>query len=130
MKTRLHLLVFIGLSITFNTVYGQTCFAKIEKNINVKAKSLSHDLNISSDTLLLKSDRKITQIYSINSEYKREVDLYLDSQSYKLPLKDLSIGKHLFVVGEPYKKIVFVIRIIENSDIASIEKTNVTYSDN
>ena len=129
MKTLLHVSLFIGFCNLINGIHAQTAFAEIEKNFNVKANSLSHELNISKDTLLLKSNRKITQIYSINSEYKREVDLYLDTETYKLPLKDLTIGKHLFVVAEPHKKIVFVVRVNDPSDVVLIEQNNVTYSD-
>lgn len=131
MKRIFTLLLFVSLSVVINDVLAQTSFAKIEKNYNVSAKSLSHELNLTKDTLLLKSERIITHVYSINSDYKREIDVYLDTNTYKLPLTNLSKGKHLLVVGESPKKIVFVIRIMESSDTAlSLEQTKLTYSNN
>lgn len=94
------------------------------------ASSLTHELNTTKDTLYLKSVNKITQVYSINSKYKREIDLYLSTNNYKLPLNNLTVGKHLLVVGESPKKIVFVIRIFESKDLVSLEKTNLSYTEN
>lgn len=130
MKKTYITIILICLSGLINVVFAQTSFAEIEKNYNVSANSLSHELNISKDTLLLKSERTITHVYSINSDYKREIDLYLDTNTYSLPLTNLSKGKHLLVVGETPKKIVFVIRILESEDVVSLEKTNLSFTDN
>lgn len=131
MKKTYITLILICLSGIINHVFSQTSFAEIEKNYNVRANSLLHELNVTKDTLLLKSERTITHVYSINSDYKREIDVYLDTNTYKLPLTNLSKGKHLLVVGESPKKIVFVIRILESSDTAlSLEQTKLSYSNN
>ncbi|HLT52988.1 MAG TPA: hypothetical protein VKZ97_03835 [Flavobacteriaceae bacterium] len=90
-------------------------YATLEKNTNLYASSLIHELNSTKDTLYLKSNRKLTYIYSINEQYKREVDLYAGKQSYKIPLNTLSLGKHVFVVSETPRRIVFVVRINEEA---------------
>ena len=130
MKRIFTTLIIVCLSGIINQVFAQTSYAEIEKNYNLRANSLSHELNVTKDTLLLKSERSITHVYSINSQYKREVDVYLDTNTYRLPLTSLSVGKHLLVVGESPKKIVFVIRIMESEDIISLEKTTLSYTDN
>ena len=130
MKTPYTILLIICLLVSISTSYAQTSYAKIEKNYNVRASSLIHELNTTKDTLCLKSVNKITQIYSINSKYKREIDVYLNTNNYKLPLNNLSVGKHLLVVGESPKKIVFVVRIFESKDLVSLEKTKLSYTDN
>jgi len=97
----------------FQNTFAQDSFATIEKNVNVDAKHLIHDLNKTKDTLLLKSDKKINYFYSINKDYKREVNYYVDTYEYKLPLVNLSKGRHVFVVGQSPLKIVFVVRILK-----------------
>lgn len=99
---------------SFQSLFAQENFAIIEKNVNINARGLFHDLNKTKDTLLLKSDKKINYIYSINKDNKREVDNYLDTNSYKLPLKNLSKGKHVFVVRQSPVLIVFVIKILKD----------------
>lgn len=86
-------------------------FATIEKNINVDASHLFHNLNKTKDTLILKSDTKINYVYSINKNQEREIDNYVDSKMYKLSLHNLSKGKHIFVVRQTPVLIVFVIRV-------------------
>jgi hypothetical protein len=131
LKTLYTAILVVSFTSVINPLFAQSFQAQIEKNYNVRASSLSHELNTTKDTLHLKSERKITHVYSINSEYKREIDVYLDTTTYKLPLTNLSKGKHLLVVGESPKKIVFVIRIMESSDTAlSLEQTKLSYSNN
>lgn len=130
MKTTYTTLLIICLLLSISTTFAQTSYAKIEKNYNVRASSLTHELNTTKDTLYLKSVSKITQVYSINSKYKREIDVYLNTNNYKLPLNNLTVGKHLLVVGESPKKIVFVIRIFESKDLVSLEKTKLSYTEN
>lgn len=86
-------------------------FASIEKNKNVQAQQLYHDLNATKDTLMLKSDRKINYVYSINRNYEKEVYNFINATSYEVPLNNLTKGKHTFVVGQSPLKIVFVVRI-------------------
>lgn len=130
MKTLHAILLIICLLLYSNSVLAQTSYAKIEKNYNTRASSLSHELNVSKDTLLLKSSNKITHVYSINSKYKREIDVYLDTNSYQLPLNNLTKGKHLLVVGESPKKIVFVIWILDNESKVDLKETKLSYIEN
>lgn len=94
-------------------------FASIEKNKNVQAQQLYHDLNETKDTLMLKSDRKINYVYSINRNYEKEVYNFINATSYEVPLSNLTKGKHTFVVGQSPLKIVFVVRINDNMPIIS-----------
>lgn len=92
---------------------AQQSFATIEKNVNIRAKDLIHDLNKTKDTLILKSTKSIDFVYSINSKYKREVDFEIDTNTaiIKIPLNKLTKGKHTFVVGQSPLKILFVVRV-------------------
>ncbi len=112
-----YLLVFITTctNLFFQGLFAQESFATIEKNVNVDASRLFHDLNKTKDTLLLKSDKKISYIYSINKNYKREVNYFIDRNAFKVPLKNLSKGRHVFVVGQSNLKIVFVIHVFGDS---------------
>jgi hypothetical protein len=101
----------------------------IEKNANLSASNINHDLNKTKDTLLLQSDKLITNVYSINTEYKREVDVYLNKNEFSLPLTELSQGKHVLVVSQSSKKIVFVLHIYDSKNLTSVEKSKLTYSD-
>ncbi|MFL0352256.1 hypothetical protein [Xanthomarina sp. GH4-25] len=114
-------LLTLSISIFSNSIFSQTVFAKIEKNRNLKANTLFHELNTSKDTLLLKSDTKITHIYSINSKYKRELDEYLNETDLQISLRKLSRGKHVMVVDQSPKKIIFVIHVYGPFPIASID---------
>lgn len=103
---------FIGLAAQKN--YGQKDFALLEKNNNYRANGLYHELNKTKDTLILKGDKKITYVYSINNEYKREIDTYAGTNEFKVSLKHLSKGKHMFVVDQSPLKIIFVIKILHD----------------
>lgn len=102
----------------------------IEKNSNISASDIFHDLNQSKDTLLLQSNKPITYVYSINSDYKREIDSYVNKNEFKLPLSELSKGKHVLVVSQSSKKIVFVLHIYDSTNLTSVERTKLSYSDN
>ncbi|WP_417198886.1 hypothetical protein [Bizionia sp.] len=105
---------------------SQTSYmAKIEKNTNLYANTLLQELNATKDTLLLQSPTKISYIYSINTAYKREIDLYIDAKNFQIPLQNLSKGKHVLVVSQSAKKIVFVIYIIDT--FTRIERTKLSY---
>lgn len=112
-----YLLVFITTctNLFFQGLFAQESFATIEKNVNVDASHLFHDLNKTKDTLLLKSDKKIRYIYSINKNYKREINYFIDRNAFKVSLKNLSKGRHVFVVGQSNLKIVFVIHVFGDS---------------
>ncbi len=105
--------------------------AIIEKNVNVTAKAVYHDLNSTRDTLILKSDKKINYLYTINHDYSREVDFYIGKTEYKLPLNKLSQGKHVVVVVQSPLRIIFVIKILKdlNEDIEAVI-TKVASTDN
>jgi hypothetical protein len=109
---RLVMASVIGL--TFQKLHAQTHFATIEKNHNLRAKDLSHQLNATADTLVLKSPKTIDYVYAINSEYKREIDFYNNTKELKIPLTQLSKGKHVFVVGNQRMKIIFVVRVLSD----------------
>jgi hypothetical protein len=94
-------------------------FASIEKNKNAQAQQLYHELNVTKDTLLLKSDTKINYVYSINRNYEKEVYDFINATSYQVPLTKLTKGKHTFVVGQSPLKIVFVVRINGDATTAS-----------
>lgn len=89
--------------------------AVIEKNVNVTAKAVYHDLNSTRDTLILKSDKPINHLYTINHDYSREVNFYIGKTEYKLPLNKLSKGKHVVVVVQSPLRIVFVVKILKDT---------------
>lgn len=111
MKKTLLIFSIAFINPLLHNLLAQEDFATIEKNVNVDASHLFHDLNKTKDTLLLKSDEKITYVYSINKDHKREINYYSGKQTFKVPLTNLSKGRHVFVVGLSPLKIVFVIRI-------------------
>jgi len=104
------ILVFL-LSFTLN---AQEHYAKLEKNRNIQAKGLIHELNKTRDTLTLRSDKKINYLYSINQEYGREFDFYIDTTYYRLPLNKLTKGKHVLVAVQSPKRIIFVVRVLKD----------------
>lgn len=122
MKTYVFLIFLITFIFCSQFAFSQTSYmAKIEKNTNFSARTLLHELNSTKDTLVLRSPSKISHIYSINNEFKREIDTYPFAFDYKLPLQNLSKGKHVLVVSQSPKKIIFVIYIMDKSTI--IERT-------
>lgn len=95
-------------------LHAQDAFASLEKNHNFRASGLIEELNATKDTLILRSDKKMTYVYSINQEYQREIDTYAGDTYFRVPLTNLSKGKHVFVVSVSPLKIVFVIRILKD----------------
>lgn len=134
-------LVIILFSLLCFTLQAQESYAKIDKNRNVRAEGLYHDLNKTKDTLILKSDKKISYLYSINKNDGREFDFYVDTTSYKLPLNKLSVGKHVFVAVQSPMRIVFVVHVLKDipkdlpenkvsKDIVAIEPVKVASIEN
>jgi hypothetical protein len=120
----------VGLTIQ-KKLQAQEAFASLEKNYNVTASGLIQELNATKDTLILKSVKNMSYVYTINRDYKREIDTYVGGTFYKVPLTNLSKGKHLFVVSISPLKIVFVVRILKDQlDILSIESEVLTASKN
>jgi len=102
-------------------VLSQTS-AKITKNVNIQASGLYHDLNTTKDTLILRSDKKINYLYTANNDGKRDVNLRVDSNFYKLPLNQLDAGRNVFVAVQSPLKIVFVVDILKN--ISTLSKAS------
>ena len=114
----MRILLLVGfvslLSLSYTDIYAQNDFALLEKNVNVRANGLIHRLNKTKDTLLLSSYKKINRVYSVNMDYEREVQANINATSYKIPLSNLSKGKHVFVVVQSPLRIVFVIKILND----------------
>lgn len=111
----------VGLTIQ-KKLHAQQDFALLEKNYNFRASGLIQELNATKDTLILKSDQKMSYVYAINEEYQREIDTYAGTEYYEVPLTNLSKGKHVFVVSLTPLKIVFVVRVLkDHPDILPIE---------
>ncbi|MGM5470682.1 hypothetical protein ACS386_10420 [Flavobacteriaceae bacterium LMO-SS05] len=106
----------VGLTIQ-KRLHAQDAFASLEKNVNFRASGLIQELNATKDTLILKSDKKMSYVYAINQEYKREIDDYAGAYLYKVPLTNLSKGKHVFVVSISPLKIVFVVRVLKDRPV-------------
>jgi len=123
MKT-VYIIIFFGLiTFPFNQLQAQNDFAILEKNVNIRAKGLIHKLNTTKDTLLLESKTLINKVYAVNMNYKREVDLNVSNKTVKIPLKDLSMGKHVFVAVQSPVRIVFVVKILrDNSVLLALEE--------
>lgn len=134
MKNLIRIFIIVVLSFLLGvTLQAQEHFATLEKNRNTQAKGLNHQLNSTRDTLILKSDKIINSLYTINKSYARELDFEIDTTAYKLPLNKLSKGKHVVVARQSPMQIVFVIHILKDlpkekpfhfmySDIVAIEK--------
>ena len=128
MKRYLILLLVICSGSLFQKIYAQNPFAVLEKNKNTTVKDLHHELNTSKDTLLLKSNTRIDRVYSINKDIKREIDTIIFADNYNVPLVNLTKGKHVFVVEQNRKKIVFVIRVLRDYILPKTEGTKVVTS--
>ena len=117
MKTVCVIVFFVLITSPFNNLQAQNDFAILEKNVNIRAKGLSHKLNATKDTLLLESKTLIKKVYAVNMNYEREIDLAVRDKSIKIPLKSLSKGKHVFVAVQSPMRIVFVVKILRDNSI-------------
>lgn len=104
-------LIIAFFCLTHYQLIAQQDFAEIDKNINIRASGLYHDLNTTKDTLVLKGDTKISYIYSIHNKMKYDINRRVYATDYKVALRDLDKGKHIIVVVQQLLKIVFVVRI-------------------
>jgi hypothetical protein len=112
------IVIFFSLMTSLNdTAQAQSDFAKLEKNVNVRAKGLIHKLNSTKDTLILKSESLINKVYSVSMTYKREVDMTINEKLIKIPLSTLSKGKHVFVAVQSTMRIVFVVKVLQDREI-------------
>lgn len=134
-------IVVILLFLLGFTLQAQEHYAKLEKNRNIQAKGLIHQLNSTRDTLILTSDKIIHSLYTINKTYTRELELEIDTTAYKLPLNKLSKGKHVVVARQSPMQIVFVVKILKDipmekpkkfidNDIAAIQEFTAGVSTN
>ncbi|WP_299364623.1 hypothetical protein [Winogradskyella sp.] len=107
------LLIAILIFLLSFTLKAQERNVKLEKNRNIQAKNLIHVLNDTKDSLILQSDKKINYLYSINKDYGRDFEINIDTTYFKFPLNKLSKGKHILVAVQSPKRIVFVVKILE-----------------
>jgi hypothetical protein len=123
MKISIIVVFFVLITSHFSKLEAQNDFAILEKNVNVRAKDLTHTLNATKDTLLLQSNTIINKVYAVNMNYKREIDLNVRNTSVKIPLKTLSKGKHVFVAIQSSYRIIFVVKILgEHSVLLAMEE--------
>ncbi|WP_157491854.1 hypothetical protein [Gelidibacter mesophilus] len=97
----------------FQNFRAQENYAVLRKNLNISAKGLSHELCKTNDTLILQSKDRIDYVYSINNAQKREFDRYVFENLLKIPLTTFTKGRHVFVVRQDQKRIVFVVQILD-----------------
>ena len=121
MEKSLLLVAIVSSALLCQKTFAQKGFALIEKNKHRSAKELFHDLNETKDTLILNGEKRIRYVYSINQSYKRETQELINANSAKVALNHLSKGKHVFVVEQVPLKIVFVVRVLE--DTRKLDKT-------
>jgi hypothetical protein len=125
MKSVYVIVFFVLITSLFNKLQAQNEFAILEKNVNVRAKGLIQKLNATKDTLVLESNALINKVYAVNMNYKREIDLAVSDKTVKIPLKQLSKGKHVFVAVQSPIRIVFVVKILrDNSVLLAMENDN------
>lgn len=111
------LVIFFSLMTSLNAnAQLQNDFAKLEKNVNVRAKGLVHKLNKTKDTLILKSESLINKVYSVSKTYEREIDMVVNEKLVKIPLNTLSRGKHVFVTVQSPIRIVFVVKVFRDNE--------------
>ncbi len=131
-KTFVMLVIACSSLLCFSAYAQKKDFALIEKNVNITASDLFHDLNKTKDTLVLNGDKRIRNVYSINTNYKRETQQFIDANSAKVPLTHLTKGKHIFVVEQVPLKIVFVVRVLQDKKVhpLKVEVEKITASNN
>ncbi|SDS03898.1 hypothetical protein SAMN04515667_1269 [Formosa sp. Hel1_31_208] len=112
------IVIFFSFITSINSrAQAQSDFAKLEKNVNIRAKGLVQKLNKTKDTLILKSESLINKVYSVNKIYEREVDMIINEKLIKIPLSNLSKGKHVFVAVQSPIRIVFVVKVLKDKDV-------------
>ena len=117
MKYYYHAIIVLVSVLFSQSTFSQEDFATLRKNVNSRASSLHHSLNKTKDTLVLKSPKEISYIYSVNQNYKREIDAYIGKTEHNVPLNNLSKGKHVFVVSHQRMKIVFTVFINKDNEL-------------
>ncbi len=122
MKIFPHIIIAILCLGFANVCFAQNGKATIYKNKNIQASGLNHDFNKSKDTLVLRSNKKINYLYTANNSNKKDINLRVDSNSYKLPLNELKKGRNVLVAVQSPLKIVFVVEV-EREFPKPLEKT-------
>lgn len=117
MKTR-PTLAFMVLALFFQIVSAQEKNSEIHKNVNLRAKGLSHQLNTTKDSLLLDSDQLI---YRVSFLYDGTRKILYDNNSKKIniPLLQLERGKYTVLVYQESRIVVFGVTK-SNTDFISI----------
>ena len=113
MRNFLLTLLFTISKVFIHNGYAQEKIASIEKNNHVLANDLTHELNPTKDTIVLRSKRRMHYVYSLNKENKREIDEFVEDVKYNIPVSRLSQGKHLLAVSYEQRKIIFVVRVYD-----------------
>ena len=112
---QLFFVIFFSLITSLNsTTQAQNDFAKLERNVNIRAKGLIQKLNTTKDTLILKSESIIQRLYSVSEQNEREIDVNIGSKSIHIPLANLTKGKHVFVAVQGRLRIVFKIILFKD----------------
>ena len=124
---RIFLIVVLIFLLSF-TLNAQEHSVKLEKNRNIQAKNLIHELNATKDTLILQSDTKINYLYSINKDYGRDFEINIDTTYFEFPLNKLAKGKHVLVAVQSPKRIVFVVKILK--EISDPEPVKLVQNEN
>lgn len=119
-------LITLLITLTFSNAFSQVDYARIDKNKNIQAEGFFHDLNKTKDTLVLKSDQKINYLYSIDKSQRRDLNLLINSKTYKLPLNKLGKGKHVFVAIQSPLRIVFVVHMLKEIPVITKKVTHVS----
>lgn len=121
------LLITVILFFSNINVSAQDDFASLRKNVNYRAKLLTHYLNKTKDTLVLSCPQRMYRLYSVGSS-KVRINEKIDDFTYKLPLKNYKIGKYLLVTQLNGLKIVFELNILKRSDFKEDSVTSLVAS--
>lgn len=124
-KRNRQIIALLAMALFSFPINAQTNYAVLEKNLNVRAKDLIHELNSTKDSLLIQSTSRIKYIYSINEDYQREIFTYVGKNKVKVALDNLSLGKHVMVVNHKAQLIVFVLKIFaEEPELLAVKDTD------
>ena len=128
-KRNLFFWLFLGVLFISPTtiIFAQEDFASLRKNINYRAKLLDHKLNKTKDTLILNCPQRMYRIYSVGSS-KVKLNEKIDDFTFKLPLRNLNIGKYLMVTQLNGLKIVFELNILQRADFNEDYLSNLVVS--
>ena len=121
MKPTLKLIAVIFITVFTNHLQSQSISARIEKNRNIRAKDLIHDLNKTKDTLVLRSEKVINALYTSNNNAE-DFHISINEKEFKLPLNKLEKGKNVLVAVQSPLRIIFVVHIPEDNLLNKVSK--------